>query len=77
MSNDRQDSMTRHPSGANDGATDNRNGTSVTVTRNTTDKEMTTIDGDTVRYDSREDRDTHVSGEWPASADAHVRGLID
>ena len=89
MSDDRQASMDRHPSlkgdgrkvgsidPARDGASQDGNGTNVTVTRNTTENEMTTIAGDTVRYDSREDRDTHVSGEWPASADAHVRGLID
>lgn len=89
MSDDtKQASMSRHPSlkgdgrtvgsidPARDGATDNQNGTSVTVTRNTTDREMTTIDGSQVRYDSNERRDTHVSGEWPAEADQHVRGLI-
>lgn len=52
-------------------------GTHVTVTRDTSDHEMTTVDGDQVRYDAREDRTTRTQGEWPAEADAHVRGLID
>jgi len=51
-------------------------GTHVTIERDTSGKEMTTLDGDQVRYDSRQDETTRTQGEWPASADEHVRGLI-
>lgn len=52
------------------------NKTHVTVTRDTSGKEMTTLDGDQVRYDERTDTETHTQGQWPAAADEHVRGLI-
>jgi chemotaxis protein histidine kinase CheA len=52
------------------------NGTHVTVSRESSDKEMTTIDGDQVRYDERQDTTTRTQGEWPAEADEHVRSLI-
>jgi hypothetical protein len=47
--------------------------TDVTVTTDDTSK--TSIKDDTVTYSA--DSEQHVSGVWPAEADAHVRSLIN
>lgn len=51
--------------------------TDVTVTRDSTSHDATTITDGEVRVDNSSRTDTKVSGEWPQEADRHVRGLIN
>lgn len=51
--------------------------TDVTVTNDSESHNTTHLAGDTVTYDGTKTDTTRTAGTWPASADAHVREIVE
>lgn len=69
-------SATTHSVNGSPASTEDAPETSVTVTNDNREQDTTEVNGDQVTYTAHATTDSHVAGQWPAEADAHVRQLI-